>query len=368
MNYITINGIRSDTVRGLLIQSLPPITKPKMRTSIEEIDGRDGDVITKLGYSAYDKEVSIGLYGDFDIDDCIKFFDSEGNVVFSNEPDKYYRFTIIDQIDFERLIRFRTATVKFHVQPFKLSDVDKSITWSSNLIAVKDYESNSHSVDLKAHTTIAINGTATKDTEFYVPINKLTLKSGTYNFNVYCSGTASGASIRLISGRPSNNYSFGGRYLSLSSNKTVNFEANDTGSITYDYLWLYIPQGTAMDTVLVVSLKNKSHEESVAVYNRGNTFSRPTFTIVGGQEAIGTKIELSINGAKKLTIDMSGNDMSGKTIIIDTSEQNAYYNKTLLNRHVSGDYSEVTLNPGTNEVLWSGIVEKIIIEDFSRWI
>lgn len=363
MNYITINGVRSDTVKGLIIQSLPPITKPKMRTTVEEIDGRDGDIITKLGYSAYDKEVSIGLYGDFDIDDCIKYFDSEGSVVFSNEPDKYYRFTIIDQIDFDRLIRFRTAKVKFHVQPFKFSDVDKSITWTSNLIAVKDFDSLSHSVDLKTHTTIAINGTATKDTEFYVPISKLTLRSGTYNFDVFCSGTASGSSIRLISGRPSNAYSFGGRYLSLSNNKSVNFEANDTGSMTYDYLWLYIPQGTTMNVTLIVSLVNENLEESVTVYNRGNTFSRPTITIVGGEEAIGTKIELSINGTKKLTIDMSDT-----SIIIDTSEQNAYYNGILMNRHVSGDYSEVILNTGANEVSWSGIVEKIIIEDFSRWI
>ena len=363
MNYITINGVRSDTVRGLLIQALPPITKPKIRTSIEEIDGRDGDIVTKLGYSAYDKEVSIGLYGDFDIDDCIKFFDSEGNVVFSNEPDKYYRFSILDQIAFERLIRFRTAKVKFHVQPFKYSDVDKSIVLSSNLIDVKDYESNSHSVDLKAHTTIAINGTATSATEFYIPISKLTLKSGTYNFSVYCDGTASGASIRLISGRPSNAYSFGGRYLSLSNNRSVNYEANDTGSMTYDYLWLYIPQNTVMNVTLSVSLNNENIEESVTVYNRGNTFSRPKITIVGGEEAVGSEIELSINGTKKLTIHMSDT-----AIIIDTCEQNAYYNGVLLNRYVSGDYSNVTLNIGTNEVSWNGFVEKIIIEDFSRWI
>ena len=133
--------------------------------------------------------------------------------------------------------------------------------------------------------------------------------------------------------------------------------------MTYDYLWLYIPQGTAMDAVLVISLKNKSHEESVTVDYSVNTFSIPTITIVGVVEVIGTKIELSINGAKKLTIDMSDT-----AIIIDTSEQNAYYNGLLLNRHVAGDYSEVTLNTGPNELSWSGIVEKIIIEDFSRWI
>lgn len=129
MNYVELNGIRSTLVRGLLIQSLPPISKPLMRTRVEEIDGRDGDVITPLGYSAYDKEMLIGLHGKFDIDEVIKYFDSSGRVIFSNEPNKYYRYQILEQIDFERLIRFRTATVTFHVQPFKHSAVDKLLTF-----------------------------------------------------------------------------------------------------------------------------------------------------------------------------------------------------------------------------------------------
>ena len=58
-NYIILNGQISTNITGLLIQSLPPISKPKIRTQIEEIDGRDGDIVTPLGYSAYDKEISI---------------------------------------------------------------------------------------------------------------------------------------------------------------------------------------------------------------------------------------------------------------------------------------------------------------------
>ena len=92
-----------------------------IRTQVEEIDGRDGDIITKLGYSAYDKEITIGLYGDYDVDDIITYFNSEGTVTFSNEPNMYYHYQIIQQIDFERLIRFKTATVTFHIQPFKFS-------------------------------------------------------------------------------------------------------------------------------------------------------------------------------------------------------------------------------------------------------
>jgi predicted phage tail component-like protein len=129
-NYIILNGVSSETITGLLIQELPPITKPKMRTNIEEIDGRNGDIITELGYSSYDKTISIGLYGQFDIDQVISFFNSSGTVVFSNEPDKYYNYTILAQIDFNRLIRFRTATVKFHCQPFKYSQEDNSKTFT----------------------------------------------------------------------------------------------------------------------------------------------------------------------------------------------------------------------------------------------
>lgn len=129
MNWITLNGVKSTDVKGLIIQSLPSVYLPKKRTIIETIDGRDGDIVTVLGYEAYDKEVKIGLFGDFDIDQVISYFDSSGEVVFSNEKGKFYRYQILDEIEFQRLIRFREATVKFHVQPFKYSDVDKEKTF-----------------------------------------------------------------------------------------------------------------------------------------------------------------------------------------------------------------------------------------------
>ena len=132
-NYIVLNGQISTNIQGLLIQDLPPISKPRIRTEVEEIDGRDGDIVTTLGYSAYNKEFTIGLYGDFDIDEIIQYFNSQGTVTFSNEEDKYYNYQIIEQIDFERLIRFKTATVTMHVQPFKYSaeDNQKVFTISS---------------------------------------------------------------------------------------------------------------------------------------------------------------------------------------------------------------------------------------------
>lgn len=117
--WVLINDMPSYGVEGLIITSLPPITKPKMRFASEEIDGRDGDIITTLGYQAYDKTLSIGLHGNFDIDKVIEFFATSGTITFSSEPDKIYRFQQLESIDFERLVRYRTADVKLHVQPYK---------------------------------------------------------------------------------------------------------------------------------------------------------------------------------------------------------------------------------------------------------
>lgn len=124
MSYIILNNKRSTEIKGLIVCSLPPISKPQKKVIIEEIDGVDGDVITELGYKAYDKEVEIGLTYNYNIDEIIDYFNSEGTVVFSNEDDKYYRYKIYEQIDFEKLLRFKTATVKMHIQPFKHSIIE----------------------------------------------------------------------------------------------------------------------------------------------------------------------------------------------------------------------------------------------------
>lgn len=234
-NYIELNGQSSNDVIGLLIQQLPPISKPKMRTQVDEIDGRAGDIITQLGFSAYDKIVEIGLYGDFDIDDVITFFNGSGKVVFSNEPDKYYNYQILDQIDYERLIRFRTAKVKFHVQPFKYSAVEGVLKFTS-------------------------------------------------------------------------------------------FTNNE-----------------------------------IAVKNNGNYISKPIITITGS----GT-INLSLNGYQIFVIDMGDNEQ----IVIDTNLMEAYnpINQALLNRSVTGNYDNFSLNVGSNTISWSGTISEIDVENYSRWI
>ncbi len=119
MNKIIWKNKDSSLIDGLLISELPPITKPRMKVKETHIDGVDGSIVEELGYEAYDKSIKIGLRGKYDIDEVIEYFSGSSQVTFSNEDDKYYNATIVDKIDFERLVRFRTAKVKFLVQPYK---------------------------------------------------------------------------------------------------------------------------------------------------------------------------------------------------------------------------------------------------------
>ena len=164
-NYIILNNKSSNDINGLIIQELAPISKPQQRTQVETIDGRDGDIVTPLGYAAYNKKIKIGLYGDFDINEIIAYFATKGTAIFSNEPDKYYNYQILDQIDYERLVRFRVATVTMHVQPFKYSATEGTITVdSSDTVSGEGSNIVLENTAEAPFTTLRHKGNATQDT------------------------------------------------------------------------------------------------------------------------------------------------------------------------------------------------------------
>lgn len=231
--WVLINDRPSYGVDGLIITSLPPITKPAMRYTSEEIDGRDGDIVTTLGFQAYDKTVGIGLHGGFDIDKVIGFFATSGTITFSNESDKIYRFQQLDTIDFERLVRYRTADVKLHVQPYKTSRLQRPKVF--------------------------------------------------------------------------------------------------TGS-----------------------------DPQAVVVNAGNVVAAPKLTI----KATGD-VGLWLDGTQILSVSQSG----GYTLVIDVANLEAATPEgALMNRHITGDYARLALSPGRHTIKWSGSVESLTIEDYSRWI
>lgn len=131
MEYFIWNNTDSRDVKGLIVCGLPPISKPRMRTQVLTLDGRDGSIITNLGFEAYKKKVKIGLTKGYDIDNLIAWLNGSGQVTFSNESEKYYNAQIIESIDFEKLLRFKTAEITFEVQPFKYSTTERTKTYNT---------------------------------------------------------------------------------------------------------------------------------------------------------------------------------------------------------------------------------------------
>lgn len=153
MNTITFKGINSNTITGLLISELPVITRPARRQETTEVDGLDGDVYRYQGYEVYNKTLVIGLYGDYDIDEIANYFSGEGDLILSNEPTKKYDARAVEAIDFERLIRFRTAKVEFTVQPFKKLVSETAVSGATSPLTVV----NAGYVD--ANPIITVEGT-----------------------------------------------------------------------------------------------------------------------------------------------------------------------------------------------------------------
>lgn len=129
--YFTWNGIDSRQM-GIVVESLPPITRPAMRVSVTEIDGKDGDEIVELGYEAYDKDIVFGVKKTTEayLNVLLHWLSGDGELITSAEPTKRYYAKIYEALDLERLCRFRKASVTLHTQPYKYAVSEDEIEWT----------------------------------------------------------------------------------------------------------------------------------------------------------------------------------------------------------------------------------------------
>jgi predicted phage tail component-like protein len=117
MSWIKFKGTHSDDIKAI-IENLPPVVKPPKRYELKEVDGRDGAEVEILGYKAYEKVIPIG-FKEANITNIFDWLDGEGQLILSNEPDKYYVAEVLDRIDYKKAISFRKAEIPFLVQPYK---------------------------------------------------------------------------------------------------------------------------------------------------------------------------------------------------------------------------------------------------------
>ena len=353
MNYLIFKGQDSRNIKGLVICELPPISKPQMRVAETVIDGVDGSVIEELGYASYDKALTIGLTQNADINEVIKFFSGTGEVVFSNEPDKYYKATIINQIDYLRLVRYRTATVTFRVQPFKYEYLEKATILGTNEINIFDFTTAFCTVERNGDALIITPTSETNNPRIEVKCN---IEAGTYCLHLEKILSEINVAFFDTNGNKiTNNISKSGVFQLLETATSVRiYTLASSGVYTLKAEDVYINEGT---TDLGYEPYGTTATELV-VNNIGNYKSKPIITLKG----TGT-VELMLNDYSLFSYTFPDTE---ELVIIDSEKQDAYFGTNLKNRNMSGEFP--TLNIGTNKIKWTGELAKIKVLSKSRWL
>lgn len=168
-------GIHSADM-GLKIISLPNISIPEKREEKIIIPGRSGYLIsTDNSYEGEVKPVEFD-YFDNNFDSIKTWLNGSGKVIFSNEPDRYYKARIINKLDLARVLeRLHGGIVQFDCQPFSyLEDEIITITKNSTIYNQGTFESQPYlKIFATGDITLNINNTVIKFTgiEDYIELD-----------------------------------------------------------------------------------------------------------------------------------------------------------------------------------------------------
>ncbi|RXI55287.1 phage tail protein [Clostridium tetani] len=169
-------GIHSNE-KGLKIISLPNITTPEKREEKIIIPGRDGYLTqSDESYEGEVKPVEFDIKHD-NFEDIKTWLNGSGEVIFSNEPDRYYKARIINKLDLARVLeKFHSGIIQFDCQPFKYLQ-DELITITKNNSTIYNYGTYESEPYLKVFTTgditLSINNEVIKFTnvENYIELD-----------------------------------------------------------------------------------------------------------------------------------------------------------------------------------------------------
>lgn len=122
MAYFIYNDIDSRNM-GVVLKTLPPITRPNRRTEQITIPGRNGTLTVDEGtYDSMSVSLECYLKPGFDPRKVTNWLNPSGKITFSDEPDKYYNARIINSIPLSRVFRIsRSFIIQLELQPFAYS-------------------------------------------------------------------------------------------------------------------------------------------------------------------------------------------------------------------------------------------------------
>jgi len=154
--YFIFNNI--DSTGFLTIDKLPSIFKPAKDIQKIEIEGRDGFLTQDNGsYKSIVKPVECWIRNLSQIDYICSWLTGGGDVTFSNEPDKIYKATIINQIEFSKIVQqFHSFIFQFDCQPHSYSTSNDIITLTTSGTITNPATANAKPI-IKVYGTGTIN-------------------------------------------------------------------------------------------------------------------------------------------------------------------------------------------------------------------
>ncbi|SMC19296.1 Phage-related protein [Clostridium acidisoli DSM 12555] len=124
--YFTFNNICSLDVKDLyIVNTLPMPNSPNRRVTKTQVSGRSGNLriieTDDFGQDVYDdidKSLTLCYKGD-DIDFIKRWLRGRGNLILSNQPDRYFKASIDNILSIEKIIRtMNNFTIIFSCFPY----------------------------------------------------------------------------------------------------------------------------------------------------------------------------------------------------------------------------------------------------------
>nr|DAJ01271.1 MAG TPA: distal tail protein [Caudoviricetes sp.] len=119
-HYLIFKGINTLTDLKLHIDELPIVGSFEEDKELIEITGRDGYLTYDYNSRKYQTiDVKISARNTEKLDEIKKLFCGSGQLILSSDETRYYKATVINKIDFDRLLRYYNEfIVTFAIQPF----------------------------------------------------------------------------------------------------------------------------------------------------------------------------------------------------------------------------------------------------------
>ena len=117
-NYVIFNGKSTEDIA--LIEELPVVSRAERDIDFIEIDGRHGFLtFDKNRYKPVDYSIELKVNGKANRDLIRNIFIGNGDLILSNESDRYYKAVITGTVTVERQLKeLYKINVSFKLQPF----------------------------------------------------------------------------------------------------------------------------------------------------------------------------------------------------------------------------------------------------------